>query len=252
MKKHSILIGILLILATCLIAALTSCITFHVELLIPELLKGYGLAQAKHHIHDVWTHSLMALKNCPNSDPLVRFATLIHDIGKPVVAKGEGESRTFYNHEVVSASIAGNIADRFRFSKKERDLLVTLVRWHMFTCDDRQTDSAIRRFIKNVGKENLKEIIDLRVGDRLGGGAKETSWRLEEFKVRLIEVQKQPFTVKDLKVDGNDVMSILNIQPSPKVGEILNNLFEMVSDKILENEKKALITRIEEYKSSVN
>jgi tRNA nucleotidyltransferase (CCA-adding enzyme) len=216
------------------------------ELLIPELLKGYGLTQAKHHIYDVWTHSLMALKNCPNADPLVRFATLIHDIGKPVVARGEGENRTFYNHEMESASIAGNLADRFRFSKKEKDLLVTLVRWHMFTCDDRQTDSAIRRFIKNVGKENLKEIIDLRVGDRLGGGAKETSWRLEEFKKRLIEVQKQPFSINDLKVNGKDVMKILKIQPGPKVGQVLNKLFKEVEEDMKKNTKQQLLKRIKE------
>jgi tRNA nucleotidyltransferase (CCA-adding enzyme) len=157
------------------------------EILLPELTKGYGLAQTKHHIYDVWMHSLMSLKNCPSEDPLVRFATLIHDIGKPIVAKGEGEERTFYNHEVVSANIASKIADRLRFSNVEKQRLITLVRWHMFTCDERQTDSAIRRFIKNVGKENLKDMVDLRVGDRLGGGAKETSWRLEEFKKRLIE-----------------------------------------------------------------
>jgi tRNA nucleotidyltransferase (CCA-adding enzyme) len=149
------------------------------EILLPELTKGYGLAQTKHHIYDVWMHSLMSLKNCPSEDPLVRFATLIHDIGKPIVAKGEGEERTFYNHEVVSANIASKIADRLRFSNVEKQRLITLVRWHMFTCDERQTDSAIRRFIKNVGKENLKDMVDLRVGDRLGGGAKETSWRLE-------------------------------------------------------------------------
>jgi len=60
--------------------------------------------------------------------------------------------------------------------------LVKLVRCHQFTVDEKQTDSAIRRFIREVGKENLKDILDIRTGDRLGSGAKETSWRLEEFK----------------------------------------------------------------------
>jgi len=221
------------------------------EQIMPELLKGYGMTQAKHHIYDVWTHSLLSLKNCPSKDPLIRLATLLHDVGKPVVAKGEGEKRTFYNHEVVGASIAGNIADRLRFSKKEKEKLVTLIRWHQFTCDERQTDSAIRRFIRNVGKENLSDMIDLRVGDRLGGGARETSWRLEKFKKRLVEVQKQPFSVTDLKINGNDVMKILKIGSGPTVGKILETLFaEVVEDKT-KNKREFLLKRIGELGKSL-
>ncbi|MBI4153501.1 hypothetical protein HY503_00665 [Candidatus Woesebacteria bacterium] len=93
-------------------------------------------------------------------------------------------------------------------------------------------------------------MLDLRIADRLGGGARETSWRLEEFKKRLIEVQKQPFTVRDLKIDGNDVMKVLRLSPGPKVGEILNVLFEEVVEKKLENEKKALLKRLKELRPS--
>lgn len=214
------------------------------ELLIPELAQTYGVAQARHHIYDVWTHSLLSLKHCPSKDPLVRFATLIHDIGKPKVAKGEGQSRTFYNHEMASATIAEELADRFRLSKKEKNKLVTFVRWHQFTVDERQTDSALRRFIRNVGKENLQDMLDLRVGDRLGGGARETSWRLEKFKKRLVEVQKQPFSVNDLKVDGHDVMKILKIKPGPKVGQVLSKLFDEVVEKKIKNEHASLVKRI--------
>lgn len=214
------------------------------QYILPELIKGYGVAQAKHHIYDVWTHSLESLKKCASKDPLVRLATLLHDVGKPVVVKGEGENRTFYNHEVGGARIAKEIAKRLKFSKKEEEKLFTLVRWHQFTVDERQTDSAIRRFIKNVGKENLNDMLDLRVGDRLGGGARETSWRLEKFKKRLEEVQIQPFSITDLKINGRDVMEILNIPPGPKVGEILNQIFEEVVEKKIENEKKTLLEKL--------
>ncbi|MFH0864114.1 MAG: CCA tRNA nucleotidyltransferase [Candidatus Gottesmanbacteria bacterium] len=216
--------------------------------IFPELEKGFGVNQAspgRHHIYDVGTHSFLALKFCPSNDPLTRLATLLHDIGKPVVFKKDEKGIiTFYNHELISTSIVKNIADRLHFSKKDKDKLVTLVRWHQFTIDERQTDSAIRRFIKRVGQDNLKDMLDLRVGDRLGGGARETSWRLEEFKKRLIEVQKQPFTVADLKVDGNDVMKILNIGPGPKVGQVLNELFNEVVEKSKPNEREYLLGRI--------
>lgn len=221
------------------------------QYILPELIKGYGMAQAKHHIYDVWTHSLESLKKCASRDPLVRLATLLHDIGKPIVVKGEGENRTFYNHEVAGARIAKEIAKRLKFSKKEEEKLFTLVRWHQFTVDERQTDSAIRRFIKNVGKENLNDMLDLRVGDRLGGGARETSWRLEKFKKRLEEVQIQPFSVTDLKINGKDVMEILNIPPGPKVGEVLNQLFEEVVEKKVENEREKLLEKLKHARTKV-
>jgi len=119
------------------------------------------------------------------------------------------------------------------------------VRWHQFTVDERQTDSAIRRVIKNVGLNNIDDMLALRVADRLGGGARETSWRLEEFKKRLIEVQKQPFSINDLKIDGNDVMKELNLKPGPKVGEILEKLFKEVEEKKIENEKEDLLKELQ-------
>lgn len=219
--------------------------------ILPELEKCFGVDQKspqRHHIYDVGTHSFMALKHCTSQDPITRFATLIHDIGKPqTVRKLESGVITFYNHEVVSTKIAKRIADRLRFSNEETEKLTTLVRWHQFTVDERQTDSAIRRFIRNVGKENIDDMIALRVADRLGGGARETSWRLEEFKERIKEVQKQPFAIKDLKISGTDVMEVLGMQPGPKIGEILSTIFDEVVEKKLENERDALLERVKGF-----
>src|SRR3989339_1176856 len=218
------------------------------EELLPELIKCFGVEQkspSRHHIYDVGNHLLMALKECKSDDPVVRFATLVHDIGKPQTYKKLSTGViTFYNHEMVSTKIAINIADRLKFSAKERDKFVILVRFHQFTVDENQTDSAIRRFIKNTGIENIEDMLSLRVADRLGGGASETSWRLEEFKKRLVEVQKQPFSIKDLKINGKDVMKTLNIKPGPKVGEILEKLFNEVVEKKIENTKEILISNL--------
>ncbi len=216
--------------------------------IFPELEKCFGVEQkspSRHHVYDVGTHLLMSLKFCKSTDPVTRFATLIHDIGKPQTYKKlETGVITFYNHEMVSTKIAEGIAERLKLSKKEHDKLIILIRWHQFTVGEMQTDNALRRFIRNVGIENIEDMLALRVADRLGSGARETSWRLEEFKKRLIEVQKQPFSVHDLKINGRDVMKALNLKPGPKVGEILNELFEKVVNKELENEKKALLSRL--------
>ena len=218
--------------------------------ILPEIEKTFGVEQKspeRHHIYDVGTHSLMSMKFCPSKDPIVRFAALLHDVGKAQTYKKIPSGViTFYNHEIVSAAIAKRIAARLKMSKKQTDKLVRLVRYHQFTLDEKQTDSAIRRFITNVGVENIPDMLDLRVGDRLGGGAAETSWRLEDFKKRLIEVQKQPFTVHDLKIDGDDVMKKLNLVPGPKVGDILNELYEKVVEKEIPNEKEALMKHLEQ------
>lgn len=159
------------------------------EEILPEASKMFGVEQKspeRHHIYDVGTHALMSLKFCKSTDPITRFATFIHDIGKPQTFKKSSTGLiTFYNHEVVGTQIAKRIAQRLRFSKRQTDKLLTLVRWHQFTVDEHQTDGATRRFIKHVTPQYLEDMLALRTGDRLGGGAKETSWRLEEFKKKI-------------------------------------------------------------------
>lgn len=209
------------------------------EVIIPELLETKGVKQAGHHIYDVFTHSLEALRACPSPDPVVRLSTLLHDVDKPVVMKKEGvRGVTFYNHEVSGARTAKKIVARLRLSKQDQDRVFTLVRWHMFAYDSKMTDAAIRRFIRRVGKENIHEMMALRVGDRVGGGSKATSWRLTELQKRIGEQFYEPLSLKDLKIDGNRVMEITGLNPGKKVGEILSTLFEeIIEDSSLNNEE---------------
>lgn len=215
--------------------------------ILPEMEATFGVEQkspGRHHIFDVGTHSVEALRHCTSTDPITRLATLVHDVGKAKTQRVLNSGTiTFYNHEMESAKIAVKIADRLRFSNAEKDKFVRLVRWHQFTVDERQTDSAIRRFIKNVGLEYIDDMIALRVGDRLGGGARATSWRLEEYKARILEVQQQPFSIQDLKISGKDVMEIKNIVPGPMVGKYLQMIFEEV-EKGLPNDRDTLIKKL--------
>ena len=222
------------------------------EKILPEVEKGFGIEQKspkRHHIWDVGTHSVKSLQVSKSTDPIVNLAILLHDVGKPWAAKKQKDGTiTFYNHEVISATIAQSVAKRLKLSNKNTKRLVTLVRWHQFTVNENQTDKAIRRFIRNVGKENLEDMLTLRRADRLGGGARETSWRLEKFKKKLKAVQKQPFKITDLKINGKDIMKELNIKPGPVIGKILNNLFEEVANKEIENKKEFLLKRVKEVK----
>lgn len=200
----------------------------------------------RHHIYDVGTHLIMSLKSCPSSDPITRLASLLHDIGKVETFHKDEKTQliTFYNHEVVGTIQAKQIAERLHLSNEQKTKFIRLIEFHQFTVIEDQTDKSIRRFIKDVGKEYIQDMLDLRIADRIGSGATPTSWRLELFKKRIIEVQKEPFTVKDLKITGLDVMKIKNIKPSKEVGDILDRLFEQVVEKRLENEREVLLKHI--------
>lgn len=217
------------------------------EIIMPELLEMKEVKQGGHHIYDVFTHSIEALRACPSPDPVVRLATLLHDIDKPVVSKAGGERGvTFYNHEVSGARTAKRIAERLKLSKKDQDRIFTLVRWHMFVYESKMTDASIRRFIRRVGKENIHDMMSLRVGDRVGGGSKATSWRLTELQKRIGEQFYEPLSLKDMNINGAEVMQILGLNPCKKVGEILNVLFEEILEDSSKNTKEYLGKRVKE------
>lgn len=221
------------------------------KIVLPEVDECFGVIQEgyKHaRVYDIGEHSLLTMQSTPSLDPMVKLAALLHDIGKPQTYKKDDKGNvTFYAHDIVGANLFKKLAPRFNLPKKQVDKIWRLIRWHMFTVDEKQTDSAIRRFIRNVGVDNIDDMLALRVGDRLGGGtATATSWRLEKFKERIKQVMQKPFSITDLKVTGQDVMDQLNIKPSKKVGEILQRLFQEVQQDSEKNNKDYLIKRIKE------
>lgn len=225
------------------------------EKILPEVEKGFGVEQkspGRHHILDVGNHLVQSLKASKSTDPIVNLAILLHDVGKPSVARIQKDGViTFYNHEVMGTSLANGIAKRLKLSKHQSEKLTTLVRWHQFSVNEDQTDKAIRRFIKNVGKEYVEDMLQLRTADRLGGGALETSWRMELFKKKIIEVQKEPFLITDLKINGSEIMKTLKITPGPLIGELLKQLFEAVVDKKIKNEKAVLLKYLGEISKDI-
>lgn len=217
--------------------------------ILPELIEMKGVEQGGHHTTDVWTHSLDALASCPSPDPIVRFATLLHDISKPQTFRRTEKTITFYNHELIGARVAKKIAERFKLSKQDTQRMFILVRHHMFHYQPTMSDAAIRRFMRKVGLENINDILDLRIGDRLGSGARETSWRLEEMKARMQDQLHQPFEIKDLAINGNDLITDLHLQPGRIIGDVLKHLFEIVMENPDKNTKEELIKEVQQYLS---
>jgi len=210
--------------------------------ILPELLTAKDVEQGGHHTTDVWTHSLDALEECASVDPVIRLATLLHDIGKPETCALQNNTITFYNHEIIGAHMAKDIARRLNLSKKDIDRVFLLVRHHMFYYQPDNTDAAIRRFMRKVGLENIDDMLILREADRLGSGARRTSWRLEEMKQRMIAQLHQPFSISDLAIDGSDIMTTFHIPPGKIIGTVLQDLFEKVMDNPELNTQEKLLS----------
>lgn len=216
--------------------------------ILPELEQGVGVKQDRHHIYTVFKHNVLSLKHCPNKDWQVKFAALLHDIGKPKTKKKINGIYTFYNHEYASARLSDKILSRLKFSNEDRERIVRLVRNHMFYYNVGEVSAAsVRRLIVKVGKENLKDLIDLRIADRLGSGTpKAMPYKLRHLQYMLEKVQNDPVSVKMLKINGNDLMSDLGIMPGPKIGAILDVLLSEVLEDPENNNKVHLVNKAKE------
>ena len=212
--------------------------------IIPELEEGYKISQNKHHIYDIYQHSLLSLKYAAKKkfNKYVRLAALLHDIGKPRVKEGEGPDSTFYNHEVVGAKIACQILNRLRFSKKDIEKIAKLVRYHLFYYNVGEVgESSVRRLVRQVGPENMEELLQVRMCDRIGSGCpKAEPYKLRHLKYLIEKTSQDPISVKKLKVSGEDIMKALGINPGPRVGQVLDILLGCVLEDPKKNKKEFL------------
>lgn len=218
------------------------------QYIIPEILLGEKMEQNHHHVYTVLKHSLLSLKHCPSSKWQVRLAAFLHDVGKPASMKVIDGGRTFYNHEYIGAKITRKIMDRLKFSREDTEMVVNLVKNHMFYYNVGEvTAASVRRLIAKTGRENLSDLIDLRVADRLGSGTpKAMPYKLRHLQYMMEKVQNDPVSVKMLKVNGDIMISELKMEPGPKMGAILDVLLAEVLENPELNEKEVLIKRVKE------
>jgi len=225
------------------------------EIFIPELSNTIGIGQNQAHSYDLWEHLTRACQTAADKDwpPHIRLAALFHDIAK-VHTKEWSEERndwSFHNHEVVGARVTENILKRLKFPKDLVSQVTNLVRWHMFFSDtDEITHSAVRRLIQNVGKENIWDLMKVRRADRLGmGRPKEEPYRLRKYQSMVEEVMRDPVSVENLAIDGNDVIRETDERPGKRIGWILHALLEDVLDDPNMNEKDILIEKAQKLSS---
>ena len=218
------------------------------DYVIPELEKGVGVAQNRHHIYTIYKHCVLALKFCPSKKLEVRLASLLHDIAKPQTKRGEGEFATFYNHDHVGARVAKQILQRLKFSNEIIEKVVLLVDNHMFYYNPEEVgDASVRRLIQKVGLENMKDLISVRIADRLGSGTpKAKPYKLRHLEYMIDKLSTDAVSVKMLKINGSDLMNDLGLTPGPKIGAILDVLLSEVIEDAAKNEKEFLLKRAKE------
>jgi hypothetical protein len=143
--------------------------------------------------------------------------------------------------------MTAQILNRLKFPKKEIEKITKLVRYHLFYYNPGEVkENSVRRLVRQVGLENMEELLQVRMADRIGSGVpKAEPYKLRHLRYLIEKVSRDPISVKMLKVNGHDVMRILKINPGPKVGQILDILLGYVLENPQKNEKEFLEKEIE-------
>lgn len=217
------------------------------EIWLPELDRCVAVPQNRFHAYDVYRHSLFTCDAAPAGKPAVRWAALLHDIGKPDTREEREGEGTFYGHAELGAGLADRLLERLRLPASDRSAIVHLVREHMFDYRPEWSDAALRRWLRRVGPERVADLFDLRIADALGNGRRRgfPSY-LEAMRARVTRVLEasHALEVRDLNVDGHDVMRELGIPAGSGVGEALDGLLEQVLDRPERNDREFLLARL--------
>lgn len=228
------------------------------EIIMPELYRCIGVRQdRRYHKYDVFNHCLYT---CDFIEPnlVLRLAALLHDIGKPPTRHVGGGRITFHKHELAGADLADKLLVRLRYDGRTISEIKHLIRLHMYHYTRDFSDAAVRRFIKraNIEEKDLEDLgniplFKLRKAERQGNGFKTipVTERQLDFENRIVEVYKasKGFNIKDLNIDGDTIMSVFNMKPSPEVGDLLNYLVEQILAEPKLNNRTDLLRITAEY-----
>ncbi|MDB5265430.1 MAG: polynucleotide adenylyltransferase [Parcubacteria group bacterium] len=222
------------------------------EYIAPDLTRGIGIEQNQAHSYDVFGHLMRALQHAADKDwPFdIRLAAVFHDVSKPETRRWSDEKNdwTFHGHEVVGSRVTRKALENMKFSRETIERVSKLVRWHMFFSDpDQITLSAVRRMIRNVGEENIWDLLNLRICDRIGTGRpKEQPFRFRKYKAMVDEALRDPISVGLLKTDGSHIMEAFHVEPGPRLGWMLNALLDDVLEDPALNTQEYLDFRTKE------
>ncbi|MBQ4649597.1 MAG: GNAT family N-acetyltransferase [Firmicutes bacterium] len=213
---------------------------------IPELMTIKGFDQRNpHHIYDVLEHSAVCV-DCIRPEPHLRWAALLHDAGKPeTFTTDDSGTGHFYGHAARSEEITRAVMHRLRFDNETLNRVTDLVKYHDLQIE--LTPKAVKRALNKLGEETLRDLILLKRADNLSqspefAGRQQYYNQLEDL-LTLISEEKQCFSLKDLAVNGNDLI-VAGITDGRTIGQTLKEALEEVIDGRLANEKEILLSWI--------
>lgn len=214
-------------------------------LFMPELRSMFEFPQNNpYHDYDVWGHTIHAVKHCESDDLTIRLAVFFHDIGKPhSYQDGEDGIRHFKGHGRVSAEITDNIMKRLRFDNETRNNVVELVYYHDATFEVGK--KYVKRWLNKIGEEQFRRLLEVRKADILGQKPNFEQSRIDKLNTieQILEEVLQEdecFSLKDLAVNGKDLMSV-GYKAGKELGNTLNELLQLVIDGECPNEKEKLL-----------
>ena len=244
------------------------------EILFPEIKPMKGINQGGYHHLDVWEHSLESLKvlerkvlpkflqdefikdylvsfnsNEMAKKHLLKLGTLFHDIGKPQ-AKSKTDKRTiFYCHDKIGSDIVKSMFKKLKFSSKDTSTISNLVLWHMlpaYLADaPKFSRKAVFRFFRKTSPDTIAVILlSLADLDATKGRDFLPEHRRRHKKVMKYILKEYNAYLNDRPVkrviNGRDVMAVLKIPPSPKVGRVLEYIFEKQDLGLIKTKQQAL------------
>lgn len=215
---------------------------------LPELEACAAVPAGRACAGTVFEHSLKATDAI---EPVLhlRLAALIHDIGKPATMARDAHGRVrFFGHERVGADLAEQALGRLRYPGDLVRKVALLVEYHMFTYDPATKDKGIRRLVATLGIDAVCDLAKLREADRAALGAGPgPGGNMAAFLARVERVMAEApaLSVRNLAVDGHDVMKVLGVPEGPEVGEALSRLLDAVLEDPTLNSRERLLQLLE-------
>jgi tRNA nucleotidyltransferase/poly(A) polymerase len=232
------------------------------QYIIPELIPCFGCTQNKFHIHDVYNH-IMTTVLFANDNLNDKLIALFHDIGKPLSMTVDAQGvRHFYGnefippHQTMSSTIARTRLTTLKYDTNTVDDVCYMIEEHMFTLDLNLSKRAIRKLIHKHGIDRLKRLAEFKRADIIASGKASVAKTYElvnKFLRKIDEVleEKPPTCFNDLAISGEDIMRVTGLKPSKKVGEIKNNIMNLVIDFPEMNNKETLLNYLEGIKKEL-
>lgn len=216
--------------------------------IIPEMGPCVGFNQNnRFHEFNVYDHISHAVSNYKGSDIVVKMALLLHDIGKPKCYSVDCNGGHFYGHGVQSRDISVNVLDKLRFDNKTKADVLELVLYHDSVIEP--TQKTIRRWLRKIGEKQFRRLLDIQSADIMAHSKWTQQTRIEKLDaIRSVfddvVKQEQCFQMRDLSINGNDIMRCFGISEGKMVGDMLGVALDGVVDGVVENSKERLVEYI--------